>query len=165
MFLNFFWENHREHFFLDIKLTISETSNEILRKFVFLTMFERGKYWGKFGLFKQIFLIKQVKGINFNKNCFSPQSEPHTAKLCLSFVLKLFWGNSWKNFLFRSKSDYLRNEHRNTQKFVFLTRFEKGQILRKIWICLNNFFCSNQLKGININKNWFSPQSGPHTAK
>ena len=80
--------------FLDIKVAIPETSTEILRKFVFLTMFERGKYWGKVGLFKQIFLIKQVKGININKNCFSPQSEPHTAKLCLSFVLNFFGGNS-----------------------------------------------------------------------
>ena len=45
-------------------------------------------------LFKQFFLIKPVKGDNINKNCFSPQSEPHSAKLCLSVVLKHFWGNS-----------------------------------------------------------------------
>ena len=30
------------------------------------------------------------------------------------------------------------------RKFVFLNKFEKGQILRKIWICLNNFFWTNQ---------------------
>ena len=34
---------------VDIKVTISENSTEILRKFVFPTMFERGKSWGKFG--------------------------------------------------------------------------------------------------------------------
>ena len=30
------------------------------------------------------------------------------------------------------------------RKFVFLNKFEKAQILSKIWICLNNFFGSNQ---------------------
>ena len=45
-------------------------------------------------LFKQNFLIKPVIGININKNCFSPQIEPHTAKLCFSVVLKRFCGNS-----------------------------------------------------------------------
>ena len=48
-----FWSNlgeiHRELFFLDIKVTISETITEKLRKFVFLTMFESGKSWGKSG--------------------------------------------------------------------------------------------------------------------
>ena len=37
-----FLGNFIENFFLDLKLTISEMSTEILRKFVFLTMFERG---------------------------------------------------------------------------------------------------------------------------
>ena len=37
------------------------------------------------------------------KNCFSPQSEPHTAKLCLSVVLKLFWVNSQRTSLFSQK--------------------------------------------------------------
>ena len=47
--LKHFFEIHRELFFLDIKVTISETSTELLRKFVFLTIFERDKSWGKFG--------------------------------------------------------------------------------------------------------------------
>ena len=38
-----FGEIHRELSFLDIKVTISETSTEIVRKIVFLTMFESGK--------------------------------------------------------------------------------------------------------------------------
>ena len=46
-----------------------------------------------------------------NENRSSPQREPHTAKLCLSVVLKHLWGNSLRTFLFRHKSDYLRNEH------------------------------------------------------
>ena len=47
--LSIFVEIHRELFFLDIKVAISETSTEKLRKFVFLTIFERGKSWGKVG--------------------------------------------------------------------------------------------------------------------
>ena len=43
LFLRIFGDIYREIFFFDIKLTISETSTEILRKFVFLTMFEMGK--------------------------------------------------------------------------------------------------------------------------
>ena len=46
-------------------------------------------------LYKQLFLFKPV-----NTNCFSPQSEPHTAKLCLSFVLKYFGGEFLENFFF-----------------------------------------------------------------
>ena len=41
LFWNIFVEIHRELFFLDIKVAISETSTEILRNFVFLTMIER----------------------------------------------------------------------------------------------------------------------------
>ena len=41
-FLSIFGEIHRELFFLDINVTILETSTEILRNFFFLTMFERG---------------------------------------------------------------------------------------------------------------------------
>ena len=75
-------------------MTISETKTEIITKLVFLTMVEKENPEENLDLFKQIFLIKPVKGDNINKNCFSPQSEPHSAKLCLSVVLKHFWGNS-----------------------------------------------------------------------
>ena len=48
---------------------------------------------------------------NINKNLFSPQIEPHTAKPCFSVVLKYFGGNSQKTSLFSQKIDYLRKEH------------------------------------------------------
>ncbi len=79
-------------------------------------------------------------GTNINKNCFSHQSEPHTDKLCFSVVLKHFRGNSERTSLFSPKKDYLRKELRNIQNFFFLNKFEKGQIMRKIWICLNKCF-------------------------
>ena len=44
-FCSIFWVIHRELFYLDIKVTISEISTEIIRKFVFLTMFERGTFF------------------------------------------------------------------------------------------------------------------------
>ena len=43
VFWSIFVEIHTELFFLDIKVAISEMSTEILKKFVFLTIFERGK--------------------------------------------------------------------------------------------------------------------------
>ena len=53
-------------------------------------MFERGKPEENLDLFKQLFFIKPVKGDKYEQNCFSPQSEPHSAKLCISVVLKHF---------------------------------------------------------------------------
>ena len=52
--------NLRELFFLDIKVTIAETSTKILRKFVFLTNFERTNPEENLDLFKQLFLNKPV---------------------------------------------------------------------------------------------------------
>ena len=91
-------------------------------------------------LFKQLFLIKLLKGTNINKNCFSPQSEPQSEKLCFTVILKHFRGNSQRTSLFSPKSDYLRKRTEIRRKFVFLNKFENGPILKKIWICLNNFF-------------------------
>ena len=44
LFRSVFGEILAELFFLNKKLTISETSTEILRKYFFLSFFERGKY-------------------------------------------------------------------------------------------------------------------------
>ena len=92
LFWSILGEIYWEQFFLDIKVTISETRTEILRKFVFLTMFNRANSEENFVLFLQIFLIKTLKGIYINKNRFSSKCEPNTAKLCLSVVLKHFGG-------------------------------------------------------------------------
>ena len=69
--------------------------------------------------FKQLFLIKPVKGGKFNKICFSSQCEPHTAKLCFSVLLNHFWVNSETTSLFSPKCGYLREVDRNTQKVCF----------------------------------------------
>ncbi len=59
-------------------------------------------------LFKQPFFDQTSKREQiYKKNCLSPQSEPHTAKLCFSVVLKSFWRNSQRTSLFSQKSGYL----------------------------------------------------------
>ena len=87
-----------------------------------------------------VFWSNQLKGININKKCFSPQIEPNTAKLCLSVVLKHFWGNSWRTFLFRHKIDYLRNEDWNTQKVCFSYQFWKEKYWWKIGFLYTTVF-------------------------
>ena len=79
-------------------------------------------------------------GQNINKNCFSPQNEPHRAKLCFPVVLKHFRANSLKTSLFCQKITILERSTEILRELVFLNKFENGQTKRKIWICLNTFF-------------------------
>ena len=61
-------------------MTISVRSTGILRKFVFLTCFKRGKSWGKFGFVSTTDSHQTSKmGEILTKTSFSSQSEPHTA--------------------------------------------------------------------------------------
>ena len=70
-----------------------------------------------------------------------------------------------ETFLLRHKSDTLKNDHWNTQKVCFSYHFWKGANPDENLVMFKKLFWSNQLKEININKNCFSPQSEPHTAK
>ena len=129
-------------------------------------MFERGKPEKNLDLFKQLFLIKQVKGDKYEQKLFFPNKVSH---ILLNYAFLLFWsivGEIYRELFFLDiKVTISETSSEILRKFVFLTMFEKGQILRKIWICLNNFFLTNQYYRKNINKNCFSPQSEPHTAK
>ena len=83
-----------------------------MRKFVFLNKFEKELILKKIRICcKQPFLFKAVKWDKYKQKLFSPQNEPHTAKLCFPVVLKYFRENSLKTSLFSQKSDYLRKEH------------------------------------------------------
>ena len=62
LFWSIFWEIHRELLFLVKKVTISEKSTEIIRNFFFLTCLKIENPDENLDLFKQIFLIKPVKG-------------------------------------------------------------------------------------------------------
>ena len=120
MFGSIFGEIYWKLLFLVKNMTISERSSEKLRKCVFLNKFEKGQIQRKIWICcKQPFLFKAVKRDNINKNWFSPQNEPHIAKLCFSVVLKYFWANSPKILCLVQKNYYLRKKHRNTHKFYF----------------------------------------------
>ena len=106
----------------------------------FWTFLKRGKSWVNLDLFKQLFLIKPVKGNNINKNCFSPKSEPPTTKLCFSVVLNHFGGSHRELLILVKKVAISERSTEKLRNFFFLNMFEKGQILRKIWISLNNCF-------------------------
>ena len=62
----------------------------------------------------------------------------------LNYAFLLFWnilGEILSEVLFLVKKRAISERSTETlRKFVFLNMFEKGQILRKIWICLNNCF-------------------------
>ena len=88
LFWGLFGKIHRELFFLDIKVTIPETSTEILRKFVFLTMFERGKSWGNFGfVFITVFHQTSKRGQILTKTVFLPK----VSHVLLNYAFLLFW--------------------------------------------------------------------------
>ena len=126
----------------------------------FFTIFERGKPWEKFGFVKTTVFDQTRKRGQILKNIVFVSKESH---ILLNFSILLFWSIFEKfieNFSFLSKSDYLRNEHWKTQKVCFSYHFWKGQIMRKIWICLNKCFRTNQKNGININKTVFLPKVG-----
>ena len=108
-------------------------------------------------------MIKPVKEDKYYKKLFSPESEPYTAKLCLSVVLKCF-GEFIENFSFNIKVTIAEMSTEKRSQFFFLTMFEKGKILRKIWICLNNFFFNKPVIEDKYYKNCFSPQSETNTA-
>ena len=69
-----------------------------------------------------------------------------------------FLGKVTENFLFQSKRWLSQKGALKYSEIIFLNMFQNGKILRNIWICLNNCFWSNQLKGTIINKDFFLPK-------
>ena len=66
-------------------------------------------------------------GLNINKNSFTPQSEPHTTKLCLSVVFKHFGEIHRELFFLDIKVTISQSSTEILRKFVFLTRYERGK--------------------------------------
>ena len=127
-----FWciygEIQRELLFLFKIMTISERSSELLRKFVFLNKFEKGKIQRKIWIcLNNCFWSNHLKGTNINKNFFSPVCEPYTAKLCFSFFLKHFWGNSQRTSFFSPKIDSQKRAQKYSESLFFLTSLKKGK--------------------------------------
>ena len=75
----------------------------------------------------------------FTKPFFSLKVSHILLSYAFLYFGKIF-GDIQRELLFIVQKLTISEEHLNTQKFFFLKMFEKGQILRKNWICLNNFF-------------------------
>ena len=83
----------------------------------------------------------------------------------LSCCFEAFSVKFTENSLFSQKSDI---SERNTDilgKFVFLSKFEKEQIQRKIRICCKQPFLFKAVKQDKYKQKCFSHQNLPHTAK
>ena len=127
LFWSIFEKIERELFFLDIKVTISETKTEVLRNFVFLTMFERGKSGGNLDLFKQLFLTKPVKRINIKINCFLHK----VSHILLNYAFLWFWSIlveiNRELFFLDIKWTISEKSTEILRKFFFLIMFERGK--------------------------------------
>ena len=89
--------------FLVQKVTISEKAQKNT-EFYFLNNLKSGKSWANFWfVYTTVFDQTSELGEILTKTSFSPQSEPHTTKLCSSVVLKHFGGNSQRTSLFCQK--------------------------------------------------------------
>ena len=118
LFWSKFWEIHRALFFLVKKVTISETSTEILRNFFFFFTI----------LTKTVFLHKM-------------------SDILLNYAFLLFWSilrKIHRELFFLLKKWLSPKRALKYSESLFFLPCLKGQILRKIWICLNNCFWSNQ---------------------
>ena len=140
LFWSILGEIHRKNPYLFKKVTFSERRIENLRNLFNLIFLKRVNPEENLDLFKQLLLIKPVKGDNIKKNIFLLK----VSHLELNYAFLLFWsilGEIQSEVLFLVKKGAISERSTETlRKFVFLNMFEKGQILRKIWICLNNCF-------------------------
>ena len=108
-------------------MTISEKSTVIPRKFVFLPCLKGANHEEYLDWFKELFLIKPLKGDKYYQKLFISQSEPHTAKLCLSVVLKTFGEIHRELFFLDIKVTISETSTEILRKFLFLTMFEWGK--------------------------------------
>ena len=141
---------------------MSEKSTGILKNFVFLNI---GKSCGNVKYFNQMFLIKPVKLGNINKNCFSSQNEPHTAKRCFPAVLKHFGGNSYKLLFLVQKVNISEKSTEILWNFFFLTYLKREKSWGKYGFVYPTVFDKTSEMGDILIKKSFSPESEPHTAK
>ena len=133
LFLSILGEIHRELFFLEITVTISEKSTEILRKLFFLTMFETDNLEENLALIKQIFFKQTSKrGYILTKTVF-------LFKVChilLNYAFLLFWsflGEIHRELFFRNiKVTISEKSAKILRKIVFLTMFERGKSIGKL---------------------------------
>ena len=147
LFWRIFGLIHWKHDFLVKNVTISERSTEILRKFVYLNKFERRKILRKIWICLNNFFNQTSEIGQILTKTIILLKMSHTQ---LNYALLLFWnifGEFQGKLLFLVKNVTI--SERSTEilrKFVFLSKFEKGQIQRKIWICCKQPFWFKAVK-------------------
>ena len=165
LFWSIWGEIHRELFFLDIKVTISETRTEILRNLVFLTMFEWGKSWKKFG-FVQTTVFDQTSksGYNFFFYVFVHK----LSHILLNYVFLLFWSILREIHREIFILDIKRLSQKRVLKYsenLFFLPCLKMLNSEKNLDLLKQLFLIKQLKGDNYWKKKFSPKCYPQSVK
>ena len=144
LFWNIFEEIHRELFILVQNVTSSKTSTEILRKFVFLTMFEKWQIMRKIWIcLKKCFNQTSKRAKILTKNVFLPKVSHILKKYASLLFWRIFEDIHRELFILVKKVTISEMNTETLRKFVFLTKFGKEQILWKILISLNNLFSSN----------------------
>ena len=143
-----FWsisgEIHCELLFLVKKLTISEGALKYSESSFFLTTSKRVISWGKFGFIITTDFEQTSKwGQILTKTVFLHKM----SHIQLNYAFLSFWSYfiliHWKLLFLVQKWLF----HKRAQKYSeirFLIMFEKGKILRKFWISLNNSFWSHK---------------------
>ena len=131
LFWSIFGKIHREFLFYVLNYLSQKRALKYSEMLFFLTCLKRVNPDVIWICLKNSFWSNQWKGTNINKNCFSPQSEPHTAKLCYSVVLKHFWENSLRTSLFSQKVTISERSTEILRRFFFLNMFKKGKSWRK----------------------------------
>ena len=101
-------------------------------------------------------MYKAVKGDKYKQKLFFHNKMSH---IQLIYAFLSFWSFfreiHWKLLFLIQKLTISVRSSEILRKFVFLNKFEKEEILRKIWLILNNPFCTKQENGTNINKTVF----------
>ena len=137
---------HGKILFLVKKVTISERSSEKIRKFVFINRFENGQIQRKIWICcKEPFLSKA--GQILTKTVFLNTMSHKQLIYAFLLVWSIFREIHWEILFLVKKLTISVRSSEILRKFVFLNKFEKEKILRKILICYRQPFLKSSKIG------------------
>ena len=140
-----FWEKLTENFSFVKKMTILDRNRNTQNGYFSQQLWKEANQEVNMDLFKQLIWFNKWKGKNIiKKKVFLLK----VSQIELNFAFVMYWsiyGKIHWNLLFLVKKVIITEKNTEIlRKLVFLNKFEKRQIQRKIWICLSNYFLSNQ---------------------
>ena len=159
LFWSIFGEINWKILFLFKKFLSQKESQKYSERLLFSKSLKRRKARGKFGFgVNNSFVQSSKMGQLLTKNVFLHKM----SHIQINFAFLFFWIIlgliHWKNLFLVQKVTISERRSKIRRKFVFLNKFEKERILRKIWICLNKFFdqtCKRrQIFKKKISKKW-----------